>query len=211
MTRLLITAGPTRERIDPVRFISNYSTGTFGFEIAKEAKKRGWSVTLISGPTCLKPPVGIKLIRVESAAEMLKAVKREIKKCDCLIMAAAVSDWRMKGPSKNKIKRKTGKIVLELTANPDILFEAKKTKKGAMTIGFALETEMLEENALKKLRGKRLDFIVANKLSAKKWVFGDTQSDILIMDKFGNKEYFRRRKKRELAKIVLDKVANFNI
>lgn len=211
MTRLLITAGPTRERIDPVRFISNYSTGTFGFEIAKEAKKRGWPVILISGPTCLKPPVGIKLIRVESAAEMLKAVKREIKKCDCLIMAAAVSDWRMKGPSKNKIKRKTGKIVLELTANPDILFEAKKTKKGAMTIGFALETEMLEENALKKLRGKRLDFIVANKLSAKKKVFGDTQSDILIMDKFGNKKYFRRRKKRGLAKIVLDKVANFNI
>lgn len=211
MRRLLITAGPTRERIDPIRFISNYSTGTFGFEIAKEAKGRGWPVTLISGPTDLRPPMGVKLIQVESAMEMLKAVKKEIKGCGCLIMAAAVSDWRAKMPSKNKIKRKTGKIVLELTANPDILLGARKTKEDAMTIGFALETENLEANALKKLRGKKLDFIVANKLSAKNSVFGDSLLDILIIDRFGNREYLRRMKKHELAKIILDKVSSFNI
>ena len=155
--------------------------------------------------------MGVKLIQVESAMDMLRAVKKEIKACDCLIMAAAVSDWRARTLSKNKIKRKPGKMFLELAANPDILFEARKTKKGVMTIGFALETEKLEENALKKLQDKKLDFIIANKLSAKVRVFGDIPSDILIIDRFGNKEYLRRRKKHELAKIILDKVSSFNI
>ncbi|MDO8525922.1 MAG: phosphopantothenoylcysteine decarboxylase [Candidatus Omnitrophota bacterium] len=207
---VLVTAGPTREKIDPVRFISNYSTGTFGYEIAREALRRGCDVTLISGPTCLKAPRGARLVEIESALEMRDEVRKRAGRCDCVIMAAAVSDWRARSPEKGKIKRPGGRITLELEANPDILLEIGKKKKGVL-IGFALETENLEKNALAKLKSKNLDLIVANKLTKGKGLFGAGVTDVTVIDSFGRKDIYRRRTKRELAEIILDKALNFKI
>lgn len=208
---ILITAGPTREKIDPVRFISNYSTGTFGYEIAKEAKRRGLRVTLISGPTCLKAPAGVKTIAIESAVDMFKAVMKEYAKHKYVIMAAAVSDWRVRFPSQGKIKRRGRGRTLYLVENPDILAEIGRKKDGVVA-GFALETEALEKNAAEKLRKKNADIIIANRLSRKKDVFGArAPMDVLMLDRRGEVSVFRRKTKRELAKIILDKVLNFNI
>lgn len=207
---ILVTAGPTREKIDPVRFISNYSTGTFGYEIAGEAARRGHNVTLVSGPTCLEAPEGVKRVMVESALEMRREVEKAAKKAECMIMAAAVCDWRARLPKNNKIKKHGNKITLELESNPDILQEAGKKKKGIL-VGFALETENLEKNALVKLKKKNLDLIVANRLTVRSGLFGAGLTDIMIIDKFYHKKAYRRRTKKALAKIILDKVSNFKI
>jgi phosphopantothenoylcysteine decarboxylase/phosphopantothenate--cysteine ligase len=208
---ILVTAGPTRERIDPIRFISNYSTGTFGYEIAKEAGRRGHAVTLISGPTALEIPKGVKSVRVESALDMKRAVERAFAKADCIIMAAAVSDWRVRDVVSAKMKRRSGRKRLELAENPDILAELGKKKGGKVLVGFALETEDLEKNALKKLREKNLDLIVANRLNRKSTVFGDRFLDILMLDRFLNKKTLSRKSKKEAAKIILDKVEEFTL
>lgn len=207
---VLVTAGPTREKIDPIRFISNYSTGTFGYEIAREAKARGAEVVLISGPTCLETPRGVRRIPVESALEMKRAVDKEFKNCGCIIMAAAVSDWRVKAPASTKIKRRGGKKVLELVENPDILAELGRHKAGRILVGFALETDNLEKNALKKLKEKHLDLIVANRLDEKGKAFSDNRTSVLLIDKFGKKIAINNKTKKELAKIILDKALNLN-
>ena len=124
--KILVTAGPTREKIDPVRFISNYSTGTFGYEIAGEAARRGYDVTLVSGPTCLEVPAGVKRVMVESAIEMRREVRKKSRQAGCVIMAAAVCDWKIRSPSRDKIKRHGGFKKLELEKNPDILQELGK-------------------------------------------------------------------------------------
>ena len=210
MRHILITAGPTREKIDPVRFISNYSTGTFGYEIAKEAARRGYPVTLVSGPTCLEAPRGARLVMVESALEMMREVKGRAKPGGCVIMAAAVCDWRVARPSAKKVKRYGKCKILELKENPDILKELGKHKIGIL-VGFALETENLKKNALRKLKNKNLDLVVANKLTKNAGLFGDRLTDILMMDRLGNSIRYRRRTKKDLAKIILDKVSNFKI
>ena len=207
---ILVTAGPTREKIDPVRFISNYSTGVFGYEIARQARRHGAIVTLISGPTALEKPHGVKFIQVESAIDMMRAVRREIGCADCLIMAAAVSDWRVLKEAKSKIKRGAGRKILKLIENPDILCSVVK-KSGKIFVGFALETKNLEKNALKKLKDKRLDIIVANMLGNKRAAFGDNLTNILIIDRFGSKANITGMTKKRLAKIILDKVFNFKI
>jgi len=208
---VLVTAGPTREQIDPIRFISNYSTGTFGYEIAREAARRKARVVLISGPTPLEAPRGVRLIRVESAVEMQGAVAREFKKCDCLIMAAAVSDWRPASIRRGKIKRRGGRMRLDLTENPDILCDVGRQKRGKILVGFALETENLERNALKKLKEKKLDLIVANRLNERRTAFSNNKTSVLIIDRSGDKNVFNNMPKRRLAKIILDKALNFNI
>lgn len=208
---ILITAGPTREHIDPVRFISNHSTGRFGYEIAGEAKNRGYRVVLVSGPTCIKPPRGIRLIRVESSLDMLRAVDKEVGRADCVIMAAAVSDWRPRTVSTRKIKRASNKKALELIENPDILKRLGRMKGGRILVGFALETEDLEKNAAKKLVDKNLDIIVANRLSRNNNIFGDNIIDTVMIDRFGNKTSLGGKSKRGLAKIILDKVESLNI
>ena len=208
---IIVTAGPTREKIDPVRFLSNYSTGTFGYEIAKIAKRGGNRVVLISGPTVLKPPRRVKFIRVESAVEMRRAVLREFKKCDCLIMAAAVSDWRVRKIARRKIKKSPGKKRLELVANPDILAEAGRIKKGRILVGFVLETEDLEMNALKKLIDKKADLVVANRINRKKAAFGDNRTSVVMIDRYGNRAVLRNKTKRQLAEIILDKALRLNI
>ena len=207
---ILITAGPTRERIDPVRFISNYSTGTFGYELAREAARRRADVVLISGPVDLEPLKGVKLVRCESAADMRRAVLKEFKKADAVIMASAVSDWRVKTAAK-KLKKRQGRQFLELIENPDILKEVGRIKGKRLTVGFALETENLEKNAVKKLREKNLDLIVANRLTKNKNVFGCGVFDLLLIDKSGNKVKIRRKTKKEAAKIILDKLFSLTI
>ncbi|MCM8761080.1 MAG: hypothetical protein NC938_06935 [Candidatus Omnitrophica bacterium] len=208
---IIITAGPTREKIDPVRFISNYSTGFFGYEIAKQAFARGFRTTLISGPTHLKPPSGVKFIAVESALDMRRAVLNELRRTDYLIMAAAVSDWRPAAFAKNKIKKNGPVFTLKLRTNPDIVAEAVKIKKPAMVVGFSLETESLAHNASEKLKEKGLDIIVANRILPAASPFGDNINDIMIIDRFGNKHLYHRKSKQTMAKIILDKVLRFNI
>lgn len=160
--KILITAGPTREYIDPVRFISNPATGTLGYLLAKKAKEKGHSVVMISGPCSLHSIRGIKKINVETAIEMEKAVEKEFPLCEVLIMTAAVSDWRPEKRFTQKIKIKKPWI-LKLIPNPDILKGiAKKKNKNQIVVGFALESENMVENAKKKLKEKKLDLIVAN-------------------------------------------------
>jgi phosphopantothenoylcysteine decarboxylase/phosphopantothenate--cysteine ligase len=210
--RILITAGPTREKIDPVRFISNYSTGTFGYEIAKAAYARGASVVLISGPVSMPAPRGVKVIRVESASEMERAAFKEFPRCDCLIMAAAVSDWRVKTKARTKIKKGSYGMTLKLVENPDILKGlGGRRRKGQMVVGFALETGNLRRSAIKKLKEKKLDMIVANRLSPERSVFGDRVLDVLIIDSSLRERIFFGKTKKELAKSILDNVFNHNI
>lgn len=179
---ILITAGPTKEYIDPVRFISNDSSGKMGYLLAEESKKKGAKVILISGPTNLKPPKnvhpvrngvsrrdisnGVKVINVVSAEQMFNQVKKYFKKCDVFISCAAVSDYRVKKFSENKIKKTGSSINLKLILNPDILFEISKIKGSRILVGFALESENVIKNALKKLREKNLNMIVANTVAS---------------------------------------------
>jgi len=160
----LITAGGTREHIDPVRFISNASSGKMGYALATAALKAGHEVTLVTAPTALKPPAGATVVAVESAAEMFRAVKEHFPACDCLIMAAAVADFTPAQPSKTKIKKDGGASpTLRLKPTADILKWAGRHKgKAQIVVGFALEDRNLRANAEKKLRDKHLDMIVAN-------------------------------------------------
>jgi len=161
--RFLITAGGTREYIDPVRFISNASSGKMGYALARAALQAGHQVTLITAPTALQVPAGAEFIRVESAAEMFAAVKKHFLECDCLIMAAAVSDYTPAHPSKAKLKKQATRLTLELKPTPDILNWAGRQKKpGQVLVGFALEDRDLRINAERKMREKHLDVIVAN-------------------------------------------------
>ena len=162
---ILVTAGPTREYLDPVRFLSNPATGTLGYLIARRAAARGHKTVLVAGPTSLRAPDGVRLIRVVSAHEMRAAVLRCFPKADVLIMTAAVSDWKPALRSRAKIKRKTP-WKLQLVPNPDILKAAARMKRAGQTVvGFALESEALLSHGWKKLCEKRLDMIVVNDAS----------------------------------------------
>ncbi len=210
--RLLITAGPTREPIDPVRFISNYSTGTLGYRLADLARKRGYDVTLISGPTDLDCPTGVKRIQVQTAAEMHQAVRRAFPKSDALIMSAAVGDFRPIRVANQKIKRSgaAGSMrlwQLELVENPDILADASSQRKpNQVVIGFALETQQLLSNARIKLKAKNLDAIVATQYAMKKGAgpFGLKPVAGAILTRSGKSQSFRSITKELLAAKILD-------
>ena len=161
--RILITAGGTREYLDPVRFISNASSGRMGYALAREAFRAGHKVTLVTAATAQRPPSQAKVIEVETAAQMFKAVKKHFEKCDCLIMAAAVADYTPSGPAKTKIK-KTGKaLTIKLKPTADILkWAGGHKRKNQIVIGFALEDKAIRSCAEKKLNEKNLDMIIAN-------------------------------------------------
>ncbi len=213
--RLLVTAGPTREPIDPVRFISNYSTGTLGYTLARMAKARGHQVTLISGPTELKTPSGVKKINVETASQMEQAVARIFPRVDALIMSAAVADFRPIRVATQKIKRSgvAGSLrlwQLELVENPDIVAKAaSQRKENQVIVGFALETQRLLPNARLKLKAKGLDAIVATRLSPRekgRGPFGPDPVDGAILERAGRVESFRAISKSKLAARILDTV-----
>jgi len=207
MKKILITAGPTREKIDPVRFISNFSTGRLGYLLAELAKKKGFGVILITGPTSLKPPKGIKIIYIESAKELKKEVLKYIGRVDCLIMAAAGGDYRPRKIERNKIKSKK-KLLLSLVRNPDILKQAgKKKRKNQVFVGFALETENFLPNGLKKMTEKNLDFLVLNNPG----FFGEAKERkmVKLIDKKGNLINLSSLSKKQIAKKILDEVENY--
>jgi len=160
---MLITAGGTREYIDPVRFISNASTGKMGYALARAAIKAGHDVTLITAPTALRKPAAAMIIEVETSAEMFKAVKEHFQKTDCLIMSAAVSDYKPEKTSRTKIKKSDAEMTIKLKPTQDILKWAGRNKsKSQFIAGFALEDKSLKENAEAKLKSKKLDMIIAN-------------------------------------------------
>ncbi len=213
--KLLITAGPTREPIDPVRFISNYSTGTLGYTLARIARERGHQVSLISGPTEIPRAKGVRLLPVETAAQMQQAVSRAFPRADALIMGAAVADFRPVRVANQKIKRSgvAGSLrlwQLELVENPDIVSEAAHRRRPTQAvIGFALETERLLPNARTKLRAKDLDAVVATRYYADgrgRGPFGDRPVDGAILDRRGSARSFRALAKQALARRILDTV-----
>jgi len=203
--KILITAGPTIEPIDPVRFISNRSTGYMGYKLAEVAYKRRHVVTLISGPTRIRIPKVKKFIQIETAEELLRALKKEIGKADCLIMCAAVCDFKPASVCNKKIKRKKG-LDLKLIPSKDILKELHGYKKGKLFIGFSLETENLLGNSSLKLEDKGLDLIAANRLAKSHNPFGNNKLDVYIFDKKGNISKIHRRNKAFIAHVLLDKI-----
>ena len=160
--KILVTAGPTREPLDPVRFLSNHSSGRMGYAIARALLAQGHEVMLVSGPVALKPPAGVVLESVLTAREMLAACRRFWPSCDAFFAVAAVADWRPAKTQRGKMKRGKGPMTLEMVANPDIVRTLAKSKKGRIVVGFALETSGGKREALRKLKDKNLDYVVLN-------------------------------------------------
>ena len=203
---LLVTAGPTEEPIDPVRFLSNRSSGRMGFAVARAARLRGARVILVSGPSALPAPSGVKFIPVRTAAEMREAVLGSLPGVSVLVMAAAVSDYRPKVTSPEKIKKSQAELTLPLELNPDILREAGQRKEKRLLIGFAAETESLLANARKKLAEKNLDLIVANDVSLSGAGFAVDTNIVKLIDRSGKIEELPLMGKEDLADRVLDRV-----
>ncbi|SDB95846.1 bifunctional phosphopantothenoylcysteine decarboxylase/phosphopantothenate--cysteine ligase CoaBC [Halanaerobium congolense] len=182
--KVVITAGPTRESLDPVRFLSNYSSGKMGYALAKAASYRGAEVKLISGPSAVEVPLGVELAQIETAEEMKEAVFAEYKNADLVIMAAAVSDYRPQEIMTEKIKKSGENLVLKLERTTDILAELGKNKKSSqLLVGFAAESENLLENAQKKLSKKQADYIIANDISNQSIGFGSDKNQVSILSK----------------------------
>lgn len=200
--KILVTAGPTREYIDPVRYITNRSSGKMGYAIAEEAVKQGAEVILVSGPTPLKAPNGVQVISVETTKEMYDAVMAN-QDVDGVIKAAAPSDYRPASYSDDKIKKQSDKISLELIKNPDILKTLGKSKKDQILIGFAAETKELEAYALKKLEEKNLDFIVANNVKQEGAGFDVDTNIVTIFSKEGSAKSYECLTKKDLAKHII--------
>jgi phosphopantothenoylcysteine decarboxylase/phosphopantothenate--cysteine ligase len=202
---VLITAGPTREPIDPVRYLSNYSTGSMGFAIAAAAQERGAEVTLVTGPTEMQPPDVTRLVRVQTASEMLEAVRNHFGSCRVLISAAAVSDFSpVKSPRKlKKLEQEGERRTLELHQTPDILAEMGRQKQNQILVGFALETEDLITNARQKLEGKNLDMIVANSAGEGEQPFGPGPSKVRFLTRGGEDHPLPMMSKQEIAEHLL--------
>jgi phosphopantothenoylcysteine decarboxylase/phosphopantothenate--cysteine ligase len=204
--RILVTAGPTREPIDPVRFISNRSSGRMGYAVAEAALARGFEVILISGPVCLAPPAGAEVVPVGTAEEMLVAAKSRLVGCDVLVMCAAVADWRPAQYSPVKLKKDRTRLSLELERTPDILGTVAEGKGKRIHVGFAAETGDPTSEALRKLREKGLDLIVANDVSAPDAGFEVETNRAALIDREARVEQLPLMSKRELADIILDRV-----
>jgi phosphopantothenoylcysteine decarboxylase/phosphopantothenate--cysteine ligase len=202
--RLLITAGPNREPLDPVRYLSNRSSGKMGYALARAALRRGAEVALVSGPTALEAPAGARVIRVNTAAEMRDAVLQEFAACTTVIMAAAVADYRPVGGGDQKIKRGEGPMELRLEPNPDIVKELGRMKDGKFLVGFAAETEDLTANAARKLRDKNLDMIVANNVAEAGSGFDGDTNVATILDRSGTPRSLPLMTKDELADLIYD-------
>ncbi len=205
--RVLVTAGPTREAIDPVRFISNPSSGKMGFAIARAAEHRGAEVILVSGPVTLSDPLNIKVLRVQSAEEMAETVFSFADQADIIIKTAAVSDYRPKEVADQKIKKGDEEMVLTLQKNPDILRELGARKKDhQILVGFAAETQELEINAGKKLAEKNLDIIAGNLVNHPGSGFGTDTNQVTLFFRNGTKEQLPAMEKEAVAHLLLDRV-----
>ena len=205
--KIIITAGPTIESLDPVRYLTNRSSGKMGYSIAKVAANRGADVTLVSGKTNIKPPTKVKkFISVTSAEDMYQAVISNFDENDVIIKSAAVADYKPKVYSDKKIKKKDGDLVIELDRNKDIAFEIGKIKKDKILVGFAAETNDLIENAKGKIAKKNMDFIVANNLKESGAGFGTDTNVVSIIEKDGSINKYPIMTKEEVANVILDKI-----
>lgn len=206
--KILITAGPTREAIDPVRFLSNHSSGRMGYELARAAQMLGASVTLISGPVSIPPPPNVTVVNVNSTAELQKAVTSRFRSTDCLIMAAAPADFRPVTKSTSKMKRSGEDATLELKPTADILaLVSRKKKKGQLVVGFALETDRPLENARRKLKEKNLDMIVLNQVGEKTG-FNSETNQVTILTPGKRPIKWPLLSKREISSKLLEKLAS---
>lgn len=204
--KVIVTAGPTIERIDPVRFISNFSSGKMGYAMAGEAAARGAQVTLISGPTTLPTPASVTRLDIESAQQLHDTLRQRFAGCDILIMAAAVADFRPAKVAKTKISHPTPEAI-GLAANPDILAALGKQKKPKqITVGFALEVDSSKANAFKKLKSKNLDFIVLNNPTKPGIEFGSDFNEATILLRSGKEVVLERMSKTQLAAKILDQI-----
>ena len=207
--KVMITAGPTYEKIDPVRFIGNYSSGKLGYAIADEAARRGAEVTVVSGPVSVVPSEpGVRVIKVESAREMMEAAEREFAGADVAVMAAAVADYAPAEPALSKIKREGGEPpVIRLVKNPDIAAALGERKRPGQTlVGFALETDHEMDNAADKMKRKHLDMIVLNSLRDKGAGFGTDTNLVTILSADGRTTRYDLKSKREVACDILDQI-----
>jgi phosphopantothenoylcysteine decarboxylase/phosphopantothenate--cysteine ligase len=203
---VLVTAGPTVEDVDPVRFLSNRSSGKMGYRIAEAARDRGARVVLVSGPTALPAPHGVELVPVRSAADMERAVGARSGEATVVVAAAAVADYRPASPSASKIKKTDGPQVLELVRTTDILAGLGRAKGSRVLVGFAAETEDLLENARRKLEGKNLDLVVANDVTAPGAGFGSDTNTVTLLRRDAPPEALPTASKREVAERILDAV-----
>jgi phosphopantothenoylcysteine decarboxylase / phosphopantothenate---cysteine ligase len=206
--RILVTAGATLEPLDPVRYMSNRSTGKMGYALARAARMRGAEVTLVSGPTALKPPRDVALSRVKTAEEMRQTVLAECRQVDVIIKAAAVLDWRPKETAAHKIKKGCGVQTLELVENPDILAElgCGRGNNRCLLVGFAAETQDLVANAQEKLKKKNLDLIVVNDVSREDAGFEADTNAVKIVYRDGHMEELPLAPKDEVADQLLDRI-----
>jgi phosphopantothenoylcysteine decarboxylase/phosphopantothenate--cysteine ligase len=201
--KVVVTAGGTREPIDPVRYVGNYSSGKMGYAMAEATRDRGAEVVLVSAPTALATPYGVRLAPVQRAAEMRDAVVQECRDAQALVMAAAVADYQPTATAEQKMKRRAKTLSLELTRTPDILAEAGK---GLIRVGFAAESEDLVANARRKLKSKGLDLIVANDITGPETAFDADTNRVVILDRAGGEEHLPAMTKYEVAQRILDRV-----
>ena len=204
--KIIVTAGPTHEAIDPVRFIGNHSSGKMGFAIAEIAAQRGAEVVLVSGPVSLTTPEGVERVDITSAQEMFDSVLRIFTESDIVIMAAAVADYTVKHPSTSKIKKKTADLDLKLEKTKDVLRHLGESKEHQLLIGFALETDNEVENANEKLRAKNLDATVLNSLKSEGAGFATDTNQITIIKRNNKMISFELKHKLDVAKDILDVV-----
>ncbi|MFO8084108.1 MAG: bifunctional phosphopantothenoylcysteine decarboxylase/phosphopantothenate--cysteine ligase CoaBC [Desulfobacterales bacterium] len=206
---VLVTAGPTQEPMDPVRFISNPSSGKMGYAIAAAAEHRGGCVTLITGPTNLDDPLNVKIIKVRTADQMASAVFSFMKKADIIIKSAAVSDFRPKITSLHKIKKEDDDLTVELEKTQDILKSIGEKKRHQILVGFAAETQNLQQNASKKLTEKNLDLIVGNIIGEPGSGFGSESNKVTLFYRDGSSESLPSMQKSEVAHALLDRIKKF--
>lgn len=203
---VIVSAGPTQEAIDPVRYITNHSTGKMGYEIAKAAARRGAKVTLVSGKTSLKAPLFVETINVVSAGDMFEAFKSRFKDNDIIIKAAAVADYKPKTVAENKIKKKDGDMSIDMDRTTDIIkYMGENRRKGQFICGFSMETENMLENSRAKLKRKNIDMIVANNLKVKGAGFG-TDTNIVTMITHDDEKQLEIMSKDEVADKILDEI-----
>ena len=202
--KVLVTAGPTRANIDPVRFISNRSTGKMGYAIAEEARDRGAEVVLVSGPTNEAAPYGINVIKINTNEEMRSEVLKHFETSNIVIKSAAVADYKAKEYSENKIKKGNGDLEINLTRDNDILKELGEKKSGQILVGFAAESQNVIENAKGKLIKKNLDYIVANDITSKDSGFASNDNRVTIVTREGQELSLEKMSKREVARNLFD-------
>ncbi|MBC2459443.1 bifunctional phosphopantothenoylcysteine decarboxylase/phosphopantothenate--cysteine ligase CoaBC [Clostridium beijerinckii] len=201
---VVVTAGPTIAPIDPVRFITNRSTGKMGYAIAKEARNRGANVTLISGPTSIIAPKDINVVEVSTNEEMKNEVMNIFDEADIVIKSAAVADYKPKNYSTQKIKKGDGELCIEFIRDNDILMELGSKKKNQILVGFAAESQELKDNAMSKLQRKNLDYIVANDITASDTGFASEDNKVIILSKEGKEIYLDKMSKEKIATNLFD-------